>query len=91
MSKRTWIILAAALLLIAAAVYSAFCDKKVIMEPEPKSEPEPEPEPELELEPEPEVSNEPNVINADACIVSAMPEPIIKKSSKKVKEGVNEI
>jgi hypothetical protein len=89
MSKRTLILLAAALLLIAAAVYSAFCDNKVIVEPE--AEPEPEPEAEPEAEPEPEVSNEPNVINADACIVSAMPEPIIKKSSKKVREDVNEI
>jgi hypothetical protein len=89
MSKRTLIILAAALLLIAAAVYSAFCDKKVIIEPE--AEPEPEPEPEAEAEPEIETSKDPNIINADSCIVSAMPEPIIKKSSKKVREDVNEI
>jgi hypothetical protein len=87
MSKRTLIILAAALLLIAAAVYSAFCDNKVIVEPEA----EPEPEPEAEAEPEIETSKDPNIINADSCIVSAMPEPIIKKSSKKVREDVNEI
>jgi hypothetical protein len=84
MSKRTLILLAAALLLIAAAVYSAFCDKKIIIEPE--AEAEAGPEQEAEAEPEIETSQDSNIINADSCIVSAMPEPIIKKSSKKIKE-----
>jgi hypothetical protein len=82
MSKRTLILLAAALLLIAAAVYSAFYDKKIIVEPEVEPEAEPEPDPETEIK----TSEDPNIINADSCVVRAMPEPIIRKSSRKTKE-----
>ena len=53
MTKKTLILIAALLVLIAGSIFSAFIDGKQKMQPEPEPEPEPEKEPELEKEPDP--------------------------------------